>query len=68
MTGIGNDGSQGLKEMRDAGAMTIGQNEESCVVYGMPFEAKKAGGVAHETDLSGISSTIAQIGVNGALT
>jgi len=41
LTGMGDDGAKGLKEMRDAGAKTIAQNKESCVVYGMPAEAVK---------------------------
>ena len=36
MTGMGDDGARGLKQMRDAGAHTIAQDEKSCVVYGMP--------------------------------
>ena len=51
MTGMGDDGARGLKEMRTAGAHTFGQNEESCVVYGMPKEAKAAGGVEEELSL-----------------
>jgi len=39
MTGMGDDGARGLKEMRNAGANTIAQDEESCVVFGMPKEA-----------------------------
>lgn len=39
MTGMGNDGAQGLLEMRDSGALTIAQDEASCVVFGMPKEA-----------------------------
>jgi len=39
MTGMGDDGARGLKEMRAAGAQTIAQDEQSCVVFGMPKEA-----------------------------
>jgi len=44
MTGMGDDGARGLKEMHDAGAKTIAQDEASCVVFGMPKEAIKLGG------------------------
>jgi two-component system chemotaxis response regulator CheB len=39
MTGMGDDGARGLKEMREAGARTVAQDEASCVVFGMPKEA-----------------------------
>jgi two-component system chemotaxis response regulator CheB len=39
MTGMGNDGAQGLLEMRNCGALTVAQDEASCVVFGMPKEA-----------------------------
>ena len=45
LTGMGADGAMGLLEMKKAGAFTIAQNERSCVVYGMPKEAVKAGAV-----------------------
>ncbi|MBU0928801.1 MAG: chemotaxis response regulator protein-glutamate methylesterase [Spirochaetes bacterium] len=45
MTGMGDDGSRGMKEMHDAKAWTIAQDENSCIVFGMPNEAIKLGGV-----------------------
>lgn len=45
MTGMGDDGARGMKEMKDAGATNIAQDEKSCVVFGMPKEAIKHGGV-----------------------
>jgi two-component system chemotaxis response regulator CheB len=62
MTGMGDDGARGLKEMRDAGAHTIGQNEASCVVYGMPKEAMKHGAVIQEVDLSEIPGLLVKHG------
>lgn len=47
LTGMGNDGAMGMKEMRDAGAHNFAQDQASCIVYGMPREAVAAGGV-HE--------------------
>jgi two-component system chemotaxis response regulator CheB len=58
MTGMGDDGARGLKEMRDAGAHTIGENEETCVVYGMPKEAMKLGAVCEEMSLHQIAGRI----------
>ena len=58
MTGMGDDGAIGLLEMRKAGALTVGQDEESCVVYGMPKEAVKRGAVAKTVPLSGIAREI----------
>lgn len=45
MTGMGDDGAKGMAEMKEAGAYNIAQDEKSCVVYGMPNEAVKLGGV-----------------------
>jgi two-component system chemotaxis response regulator CheB len=45
MTGMGDDGARGLKEMHDAGAETVAEDESTCVVFGMPKEAIKLGGV-----------------------
>ena len=61
MTGMGDDGARGLKEMRDAGARTIGQDEETSVVYGMPREAKERGGVEQELPLNKIAGAILRV-------
>ncbi len=58
MTGMGSDGARGLKLMRDAGARTIGQDESSCVVYGMPRAAYELGAVEHQVPLLSIAGTI----------
>jgi two-component system chemotaxis response regulator CheB len=57
MTGMGADGAVGLLEMNNAGARTIAQDERSCVVFGMPKEAIKAGGVDKTVALKEISRT-----------
>ena len=58
MTGMGDDGARGLREMYEAGAQTLGQDEASCVVYGMPKEAKKLGAVGREIPLEQIPAQI----------
>jgi two-component system chemotaxis response regulator CheB len=58
MTGMGDDGARGLKEMRDAGAVTIAQDEASCVVFGMPREAIRLGGVERVLPLSQIAPAL----------
>ncbi len=62
MTGMGDDGANGLLEMRNAGAATVGQDEATCVVYGMPKEAVKRGAVAKVLPLQGIPEAISQFG------
>jgi two-component system chemotaxis response regulator CheB len=47
MTGMGDDGARGMLEMKEAGAVNLAQDEASCVVFGMPAEAIKFGGVDH---------------------
>ncbi len=54
LTGMGRDGAAGMLKMRESGAYNIGQNESSCVVYGMPKAAMAAGGVHTELPLSDI--------------
>lgn len=61
MTGMGDDGARGLKEMRDAGAYTFGENEDTCVVYGMPKEAMKLGAVCEEIPLQQIAGKISAV-------
>ncbi|GAA4014600.1 chemotaxis response regulator protein-glutamate methylesterase [Actimicrobium antarcticum] len=56
MTGMGDDGARGLRDMHDAGANTIGQDEASCVVYGMPREAVKLEAVDVELPLDRIAA------------
>jgi len=58
LTGMGSDGAQGLLAMRQAGARTLGQSRETCVVWGMPRSAKELGAVEHEVGLSGMPGEI----------
>lgn len=58
MTGMGDDGARGMKEMKDAGAYTIAQDEASCVVYGMPNEAVKLGAVDKILPLEAIAGKV----------
>ncbi len=55
LTGMGTDGAMGLKAMRDRGAQTLGQNQATCVIYGMPKAAMAAGGVCQELPLNDIA-------------
>ncbi|CAO4834220.1 MAG: Protein-glutamate methylesterase/protein-glutamine glutaminase [Holosporales bacterium] len=61
LTGMGKDGAKGLKMMHDVGCRTFGQNEQSCVVYGMPKAAQQLGAVDREVHLNQISTTIMQL-------
>jgi len=58
LTGMGSDGAQGLLAMRKRGARTIGQNEETCVVYGMPKSAYELGAIEQQLGLSRIPQAI----------
>jgi two-component system chemotaxis response regulator CheB len=60
MTGMGDDGAAGMLEMHNAGASTIAQDEASCVVFGMPKEAIKRGGVDRVMPLGHIAGSIAR--------
>jgi len=58
LTGMGRDGAGGMLEMRKAGAPTIAQDEASCVVFGMPKEAIRMGGVQQVVSLQQIPHTV----------
>ena len=58
LTGMGRDGAQGLLEMRKAGAHTLGQDEATCVVYGMPKAAFEIGAVMHQVSLEKLAERI----------
>lgn len=58
LTGMGADGAEGMLKLKQAGAFTIGQNEESCVVYGMPAVAQKIGAVTIQLPLEKIAEQI----------
>ena len=63
LTGMGADGAAGLLRMRKNGAYTIGQDKDSCVVYGMPMEAYKIGAVCQQASLAAIPQAVmARIG------
>jgi two-component system chemotaxis response regulator CheB len=63
MTGMGDDGAQGMLELKEAGALTIAQDEASSVVFGMPKEAIKKGGVDRVLPLSAIPSLLLRAGL-----
>ena len=62
MTGMGDDGARGMKEMADVGAHTIAQDEKSCVVFGMPKVAIELGGARQILPLDRIHETIVAAG------
>lgn len=58
LTGMGGDGAKGLLEMRNAGALTVGQDEATCVVYGMPKVAFDIGAVQQQAPITAIAGKI----------
>ncbi|PKF62201.1 chemotaxis response regulator protein-glutamate methylesterase [Psychromonas sp. psych-6C06] len=58
LTGMGKDGAQGMLKMKQAGAFNFSQDEESCVVYGMPREAVNVGAVDQVETLNNISNAV----------
>jgi two-component system chemotaxis response regulator CheB len=59
-TGMGRDGAEGLLELKNKGAMTFGQDEESCIVYGMPKAAFEIGAVNKVLPLSKMAAALRQ--------
>ena len=60
LSGMGNDGAAGLQMLRKQGARTLGENEKSCLVYGMPKAAFEAGAIEQELSLEQISAVLNQ--------
>ena len=61
MTGMGDDGAQGMLEMKNEGAYTIAQDEATCVVFGMPQQAIKLGGVCRIMPLEQIAKELMRV-------
>ncbi|MDG1860347.1 MAG: CheB methylesterase domain-containing protein, partial [SAR324 cluster bacterium] len=61
LTGMGDDGAAGMLEMHNAGSLTLAQDEESCVVYGMPRKAVEFGAVDEVKNLEGIVKRLIQL-------
>ena len=61
LTGMGKDGARGLLDIRQAGGLTYGQDEKSCVVYGMPRAAKELGAVETELPLMQIANAVLDV-------
>ena len=61
LTGMGRDGAEGLSEMRKAGAQTIGQDEASCIVYGMPKAAFELGAVEMQVALKDVNKQLIKL-------
>lgn len=67
MTGMGDDGARGMKEMHDAGSATLAEDESTCVVFGMPKEAIRLGGVGKVVPLAQIPREIVAFAPNPGL-
>jgi two-component system, chemotaxis family, protein-glutamate methylesterase/glutaminase len=61
MTGMGDDGARGMLELKEAGSFNIAQDEDSCVVFGMPKEAIKLGGVDRTLPLEAIAREVVRL-------
>ena len=58
LTGMGRDGADGLRELLQSGATTIGQDRKSSIVYGMPRAAKEVGALTQQVHLAQISDEV----------
>lgn len=65
LTGMGDDGARGMKQLHDKGARTIAQDEASCVVFGMPKEAIKLGAVDEVMPLDRVARAMMQFDARG---
>ena len=65
LTGMGDDGARGMKQLHDGGARTVAQDEASCVVFGMPMEAIKLGGVDEVMPLDRVAAAILKFDARG---
>jgi len=65
LTGMGDDGARGMKLLHDRGARTIAQNEETCVVFGMPKEAIALGGVDEVMPIQQVARAISAFDARG---
>lgn len=61
LTGMGGDGAIGMKALRDAGAKTLGQSQQTCVVFGMPRVAAEMGGVEEWADLDQVGDALLRL-------
>ncbi|HUJ17001.1 MAG TPA: chemotaxis response regulator protein-glutamate methylesterase [Nitrospirota bacterium] len=66
MTGMGDDGARGMLEMKEAGAFTVAQDEDSCVVFGMPKKAIELGAVERVAPLKDLPQVVLNALVTGA--
>ncbi len=65
LTGMGDDGARGMKHLHDRGARTIAQDEDSCVGFGMPKEAIRAGAVDEVISLGQVARAILDFDARG---
>jgi len=65
LTGMGDDGAQGMRQLHDLGVRTLAQDEASCVVFGMPKEAIRLGGVDEVLPLDAMAGAIQRFDARG---